>query len=63
MATTIEKPRVEKLYLITGTFHGSHVYAKSEGAARRAFHEVYNGESITHVRVMSVIDRLTLEKG
>jgi hypothetical protein len=38
-----------KLYMVTGTFHGSHIYAFSEGEARRIFHDFYNGESITHV--------------
>lgn len=38
-----------KLYLVTGTFHGSHIYANSEGEARRIFHARYNGESIIHV--------------
>lgn len=36
-------------YAVTGTFHGAIVYAKSEGEARRAFHKMYNGESITHI--------------
>lgn len=38
-----------KTYVITGTFHGSIVRAKSEGEARRIFHKYYNGESITHL--------------
>lgn len=37
------------LYLVTGTFHGSHVYATSEGEARRMFHQYYNGESIIEI--------------
>jgi len=37
-------------YAVTGTFHGSIVYAKSEGEARRAFHTKYNGESIISVK-------------
>lgn len=37
------------LFLVTGTLHGSHVYATSEGNARRAFHKCYNGESIIDV--------------
>lgn len=37
-------------YAVTGTFHGSIVYAKSEGEARRAFHKRYNGESILTVK-------------
>lgn len=36
-------------YAVTGTFHGSIIYAKSEGDARRAFHEYWNGESIIHL--------------
>lgn len=39
-------------YLVTGTFHGSHVYAYSEGDARRLFHSYYNGESITHFSIV-----------
>lgn len=35
-----------KSWSITGTFHGSIVYAATEGEARRAFHQKYNGESI-----------------
>jgi hypothetical protein len=38
-----------KAFAVTGTFHGSIVYADTEGAARRAFHKKYNGESIVHV--------------
>jgi len=38
-----------KAYIVTGTFHGSVVYAKCEGGARRAFHKFYNGESIIHL--------------
>lgn len=41
-------------YAVTGTAHGSLVEAKSEGDARRAFHEHYNGESITHVKKLGV---------
>lgn len=42
-----------KTYAVTGTFHGSIVQAYSEGEARRLFHKHYNGESITHVKVIS----------
>jgi hypothetical protein len=42
--------RTMALYFVTGTFHGSYVYAFSEGSARRAFHKKYNGESIVHIR-------------
>lgn len=40
----------KKRYSVTGTFHGSIVFAYSEGDARRIFHSYYNGESITHLR-------------
>jgi len=39
-----------KAYAVTGTFHGSIIEASSEGAARRAFHKFYNGESIIHIK-------------
>jgi hypothetical protein len=38
-----------KIYAVTGTYHGSIIWANSEGEARRAFHKQWNGESITHV--------------
>ena len=37
-------------YAVTGTFHGSIIYAASEGEARRAFHQQWNGESIIHIK-------------
>jgi hypothetical protein len=37
------------LFSVTGTFHGAIIEAQSEGKARKAFHEKYNGESITHL--------------
>ena len=40
------KPNTMKTYAVTGTFHGSIVYAPCEGYARAAFHKKYNGESI-----------------
>lgn len=40
-----------KEYAVTGTLHGSIVYADSEGEARRIFHQHYNGESILSVRL------------
>jgi hypothetical protein len=43
-----------QLYLITGTKHGAHIYAKTEGEARRIFHAYYRGESITHVAIGSM---------
>lgn len=36
-------------YAITGTFHGSIVYANTEGEARKLFHNYYNGESIINL--------------
>jgi hypothetical protein len=44
--------RVQKAYAVTGTFHGSIVFAYSEGAARRAFHKAWNGESILYVKIV-----------
>ncbi len=41
-----------KTFAITGTFHGAIVYATSEGDARRSFHKKYNGESITHIKLL-----------
>ncbi len=43
-------PRPVRLWYVTGTRHGSHVYSRSEGDARRTFHSHYNGESIVHIR-------------
>jgi hypothetical protein len=37
-----------KLFAITGTLHGSLIFANSEGEARRAFHCVWHGESILY---------------
>jgi hypothetical protein len=37
---------MKHLFIITGTFHGSHILAVSEGQARRIFHQYYKGESI-----------------
>lgn len=39
----------DKIFAVTGTFHGSIIIAPSEGAARRIFHRKYNGESILFV--------------
>lgn len=44
------------MYFVTGTFHGSWIRATSEGDARRAFHQHYNGESITHVKKVDYND-------
>lgn len=43
---------ISKYYAVTGTFHGSIIYANSEGQARRIFHKFYNGESILYIRVI-----------
>lgn len=43
-------------YAVTGTFHGSIIEAKTEGDARRFFHKLYNGESITHVKKVSFLN-------
>ena len=40
-----------RTYCITGTYHGSIIYANTEGDARRAFHKKYNGESIVCVKI------------
>ena len=42
-----------KVFAVTGTFHGSIIYAFSEGDARREFHKKYNGESIITVKDIS----------
>jgi hypothetical protein len=38
-------------YAVTGTFHGSIIFANSEGEARRLFYKFYNGESILCVKL------------
>lgn len=40
-------------FAVTGTYHGSIVFVNTEGEARRAFHRMYNGESITNVKKVS----------
>lgn len=42
--------RKMKTWVVTGTLHGSIIDARTEGEARRAFHEHYRGESITHIK-------------
>lgn len=37
-------------WAVTGTFHGSIIVTETEGAARRAFHQYYNGESIINIK-------------
>ena len=44
---------MKKVYAVTGTFNGSIVVASSEGEARRVFHKIYNGESITNIKDIS----------
>jgi hypothetical protein len=39
-----------KCFAVTGTFHGSIIFATTEGEARRIFHAHYNGESILSMR-------------
>ncbi|HZI24307.1 MAG TPA: hypothetical protein VFD46_04485 [Chryseolinea sp.] len=50
----MKTPKFDRIYFVTGTLHGSHIQAKCEGDARRAFHKLYNGESITHVKSMEL---------
>lgn len=40
-----------KNYIVTGVQHGSIVCTDSEGAARRIFHKLWNGESIIYLSV------------
>ena len=42
-----------KVFAITGTYHGSIVYASCEGEARKIFHKTYGGESILVVKDIS----------
>ena len=41
-------------YLVTGTLHGSIIDAETEGEARRAFHDRWNGESIVQVKTSTL---------
>lgn len=43
------------LFFVTGTFHGSYVYAFTEGDARRSFHKKYKGESIIIIRKIGTL--------
>lgn len=53
MKKKVSKSTNEQLcWAVTGTFHGSLIWAKTEGEARAMFHEYYGGESITHVRII-----------
>lgn len=47
--------REDRIWFVTGTFHGSIVFAQSEGQARRMFHAAYNGESIVHITEKSYV--------
>lgn len=49
-SSTTPSDRPVRLWYVTGTFHGSHIYSKSEGDARRTFHFYYRGESIVDIR-------------
>lgn len=42
-----------KIYSVTGTFHGSIIESKTEGEARKIFHLHYKGESILYVKNIS----------
>lgn len=44
---------MNKVYAVTGTFHGSIIYARTEGEARKLFHKAWNGESILKVKNIS----------
>lgn len=35
-----------KIFAVTGTYHGSIIWCKNEGEARKIFHKQWNGESI-----------------
>lgn len=41
----------EKIFAITGTYHGAIIISLTEGDARRAFHLIFNGESIIFVKI------------
>lgn len=45
-----------KIYAVTGTFHGSIIYADYEGEARDIFHKYYNGESIVSIKQILFYD-------
>lgn len=47
---TKKKSQTPKLWIVTGTFHGSIVVAVTEGDARRMFHKYYKGESIIDIK-------------
>jgi len=46
---------MDNQYAVTGTFHGSIVFAKSEGEARRIFHKKWDGESIINIKISTSI--------
>ena len=43
--------RKVRTYAVTGTYHGSIIYATSEGDARRTFHDYWGGESIIDLKI------------
>lgn len=43
--------KLNKIFSVTGAFHGSIVEAKNEGEARQLFHKKYNGESIIEIKL------------
>lgn len=59
-AKDTHKMAQKRLYSVTGTFHGAQVIASSEGEARRLFHAHYNGESIIHIKLHSIIQTVRL---
>lgn len=44
-----ERAKIIRRYRVTGTSHWAIIFSPSEGDARRAFHEQFNGESIVDV--------------
>ena len=49
-----------KIFAITGTYHGSIAFFKTEGEARRAFHKRYNGESIINLKILKKVNLANL---
>lgn len=39
-----------QIFAVTGTFHGSIIWCKNEGEARKIFQEIWNGKSILIVK-------------
>lgn len=44
-----------KTFAVTGTYHGAIIYARTEGEARRIFHNFYKGESILTIRFIKYV--------